>query len=796
MTNHWIDLKNTNCALIIGSNAAENHPISFKWLLKAREERGARIISVDPRFTRTSSQADLYAPLRPGTDIAFIGGLINYALENNLYFRDYVVNYTNAAFLVDEGYSFHDGLFDGYDPQTKKYDGKSWKYAMGLDEKPLKDPTLTHPRTVFRLLKKHYSRYTVEKVCAITGTSKEVYLEVAKAYCATGRPDKSGTIMYAMGATQHTVGSQNVRSYAILQLLLGNIGVPGGGVNALRGESNVQGSTDMGLLFDQAPGYMALPPAAPEYANLKGYLDKETPKAGFWTNKPKFFVSFLKAMYGEAATPGNQFGYAYLPKRDPKKNYSYISLFEDMYDGQIRGAFFFGQNSAISGPNSNKENSALDKLEWVVISDLWETETAAFWKRPGAKPAEIATEVFLLPAAASFEKEGSITNSGRWIQWRWKAVNPPGEARSDLWILHNLHRRIRARYAASHATKDQPLLNLSWQYGLGEEPDIEAIAREISGYDTRTGQQLTTFLNLADDGTTVGGNWILGGMYPPEGNKAKSRNTADKGGIGSYLGWAFAWPANRRILYNRSSADLHGKPWSNDKKVIWWDPVAGDPLKNEHGKWVGLDVPDFKPTVSPSDAGGSNPFIMRPEGVAGLFSKLNEGPFPEHYEPFESPTANSLSTVNLNPVVKIFKSPMNERGDAEKFPIVVTTFRLSEHMQGGGMTRNLPWLAELMPELFVEISPTLAKARGIIPGQDVVVASARGEVKAKALVTNRWKPLMINGKEVEQIGLPWHFGFMGIATGDVANKLTPHVGDGNTLIPEYKAFLCNIRGVK
>lgn len=798
MTNHYIDFKNTDCALIMGSNAAENHPMGFKWLLAARQERGAKIIHVDPRFTRTSAQADIYAPLRSGTDIAFIGGMINYILQNNLYWKEYVVKYTNAPFLVSEKYDFQDGLFSGYDPQGRKYDQSFWAFQMDTSDpekpKPLKDETLQHPRCVFQLLKKHYSRYDLDTVSAVTGTPKDLLVKVYEAFAATGKPDKSGTILYAMGTTQHTVGSQNVRAYVILQLLLGNIGVPGGGINALRGESNVQGSTDFGLLFGNLPGYLNAPVNTPEYATLEGYLKKETPKTSYWVNRPKFMVSYLKALYGPAATKENEFCYQYLPKRDAKKNYSHIALFEAMSRGEIKGLMCWGQNPVVGGPSANKEAAALANLDWLVAVDLWETETAAFWKRPGVNSSEIKTEVFLLPAAASYEKEGSISNSGRWAQYRWKGAEPVGESRADLDIIHQLALRLKKAYAGSKAAKDQPIVQLWWDYGEGEECDIDRVAKEISGYDLKTGQQLITFGNLMDDGSTVSGCWIYCGSYTDKGNLMKRRDNTDTTGLGQYLNWSWVWPVNRRILYNRCSADPSGKPWSQDKALIWWDPtLVGDPVKGTLGKWTGKDVPDFNATLAPNAPGGQDPFIMMPHGVGGIFANLNEGPFPEHYEPWESPVKNLLSSVQFNPVVKVWEP--EKQGTPEKFPIVATTYRVTEHWQAGAMTRNLPWLAELVPAMFVEISESLAKAKGIRNGQKVIVSSTRGEIEAIAVVTPRLKPLVVNGQPVEEVGLIWHFGYQGIVTGDIANKLTPHIGDGNTMIPEYKAFLVDVRGV-
>ena len=785
MTNHWIDLKNTDCALILGSNPAENHPVSFKWLNEARKNRGAKIICVDPRFTRSASKADTYAPLRPGTDIAFVGGLINYILNNNLYHLDYIKKYTNAAFLIENGFSFTDGLFTGYNSGTRKYDQTTWKYQVDANGVPLKDETLTNPRTVFQLMKSHYSRYTAATVSAVTGMSVAQFNYIAATYGATGAVNKTGTILYAMGGTQHTVGSQNVKSYAMLQLLLGNIGRPGGGVNALRGESNVQGSTDFALLNNSLPGYLNSPVATTDYATLAGYLTKETPTAGYMTNKPKFFKSLLKAWYGVNATDANEFAYQYLPKRDPAKDYSFINLFEQMYNGALQGMFCFGQNPVVAGPNANKESAALATLSWLVCVDLFSTETANFWKRPGTNYATINTEVFLLPAAASFEKEGSISNSGRWIQYRWKATNPPGSARSDLWIVYDLIQRIQGLYASSNDPKDKPIKELAWSYGVGE-PDIDLVAKEINGYYVGTGAQLPGFSALMDDGTTASGCWLYSGMYPSTGNKTKNRDNTDPDGYGHYRNWSYAWPANRRIIYNRASADWNGNPWSTDKSVIWWTGTS----------WTGYDVPDFVTTKAPSDPGGTDPFIMRTDGVGGLFSALNEGPFPEHYEPYETPTTNAFSSQQLNPVVTIFNTAMNAKGTVGTYPVIATTFRYSEHWQSGSMTRNCSWNQELIPTMMVEISPTLASAKSIVNGGKVLIKSARGQVYAYATVTNRIKPLVINGQTFEMIGLPWHFGFLGLATGDSANNLTCHIGDGNTLIPEYKAFLCSVAKAK
>ncbi|MBT2663784.1 formate dehydrogenase-N subunit alpha [Bacillus sp. ISL-45] len=784
MTNHWSDLQNTDCALIMGGNPAENHPISFRWLTKAKE-KGGKIVSVDPRFTRTSSKADVYASLRSGTDIAFMGGMINYALENNLIHREYVAEYTNASFIVKKDFEFNDGLFSGYDEATRKYDKTKWAFETDEEGNPKKDKTLTHPRSVFQLLKKHFSRYDVDSVIAVTGTPKEDYLKVCETFCSTSKIGKSGTIMYAMGTTQHTVGTQNVRAFGIIQLLLGNIGLPGGGINAMRGESNVQGSTDFALLYHLLPGYVGTPTAIPEHTTLEGYNKKETPAGGYWSNKPKFLVSMLKAWYGPNATKANEFGYQYLPKGN--KNYSHINLFNAMYKGELEGAFLFGTNPVVGGPNAGKEKEALSNLKWMVAVDLWETETSAFWQaEAGSDPSKIDTEVFLLPAASSYEKEGSVSNSSRWMQYRWKAIDPKGESLADLEIIHMLVKNIKALYKNESSAAAKQINALYWNYGEGHHPDIDLVCKEINGYDLTTGKLLKTFGDLKDDGTTSSGNWIYSGFYPEEGeNRAKNRDNKDTGG-GNFLNWAFAWPANRRILYNRASADPSGKPWSDKKAVIWWD--------ESQKKWTGNDIPDFKPTIAPTDAGGTNPFIMINGGVAGVFAPtLNDGPFPEHYEPFESPVKNTFSSQEINPAVVIIEGEFNLKGDSKKYPIVGTTYRVSEHWQSGSMTRNQEWLSELSGHMYIEMSEELAKEKGIKNKDKIIVSSARGDITAYAMVTKRFKPHMMNGKKVHQVGMPWHFGYKGIATGDTANRLTPHIGDANTTIPEYKAFLCDIR---
>jgi formate dehydrogenase-N alpha subunit len=785
MTNHWIDLQHTDCALIMGGNPAENHPISFRWLTKAKE-KGGKIISVDPRFTRTSSQADLYAPLRSGSDIAFVGGMINYILENKLYHEEYVKNYTNAALIVNDTYSFDDGIFGGYDEKTRSYDKTLWGFKKDENDKFVRDNTLQDPNCVFQLMKKHFSRYDIDTVVEVTGTPKDAYVKVIEMFAETGKPGKAGTIMYAMGTTQHTVGSQNVRAFGILQLLLGNIGLQGGGINAMRGESNVQGSTDFGLLYGNVTGYLETPTSTPEEATYKGFLEKVTPKSGYLTNKPKFYTSMLKAYYGDSATASNEFGYQYMPKLTPKKDYSHMRIFDSMYKGEIEGLFMFGTNPVVGGPNAGKEKEAMSKLKWMVAIDLWETESSAFWqKEAGANPAEIDTEVFFLPACSSFEKEGSVSNSGRWMQYRWQAIAPKGKSKGDLEIIHMLALRQKELYKNSSHPAAAAVKALDWNYGHGEHPDIDLVCREINGYDTKTKTQIAGFKDLLDDGSTCSGNWIYCGFYPEEGkNHSKRRDNKDTG-MGNYLNWSYAWPANRRILGNRASATPDGKPWSQDKVGIYWD--AAQKL------WVGNDVPDFTKDRAPKDEGGLSAFFMLPTGLGGLFGVMNEGPFPEHYEPYESPVTNAFSSVQLNPATKFGVEEFMTQGSAKDYPIIATTYRVSEHWQAGAMTRNLPWLSELVAHMFVEISEELAKEKGINNKDKVVITSARGNIEAYAMITKRFKPFKIQGKVVHQVGMPWHFGYKGIATGGSANHLTPHIGDANTNIPEYKAFLCDVR---
>jgi formate dehydrogenase-N alpha subunit len=806
MTNHWIDLKNSDCIFVIGANPAENHPASMYWV-NAAVDKGAKLVVVDPRFTRTAAKAQIYAPLRSGTDIPFLGGMINYVLQNELYHKEYVVNFTNAASLIHpdfKGPADLDGFFSGYDMTKRTYDQSTWKYQTDADGNIKRDETLQDPNCVFQLLKKQYARYTPDMVSKVTGCPKDQFLKVAETFAATGQAGKAGTILYAMGQTQHTVGSQNVRAMAMLQLLLGNIGILGGGVNALRGESNVQGSTDMAVLFHYIPGYLGAPVAA-NHKNLAEYLEKETPKTSYWSNKPKFLISLLKAWWGDAATQENDFYFDYLPKT--AGNHSWISLFHALHDGKIKGMMLMGQNPAVSGPNARMERKALENLDWMVVMELFETETAGFWHAPGVNPSDVKTEVFMLPAADALEKPGSIVTSGRLIQWRPSVARAPGDAQSDIWILDRLCKAVKQAYAGSTAAKDRSILDLQWDYG--DPPDPERIALEVNGYwasdvvdDNGTvvgkkGDLLTTFGALRTDGATACGNWIYAGYFATaddgEGRRlpaCKRRGTKDPGGHGIYPNWGFVWPLNRHIIYNRCSADANGKPWSQEKALIWWDDAQK--------KWTGYDIPDFAGTKAPSDAGGKDPFIMKTDGKGWLFGALLEGPFPEHYEPLESPAKNLLSSLQNNPVIKLWTTDQDKEigdhvGTADKYPIVATTYRVVEHWQAGAMSRTLPWLVEAQPELFVEMGKDLASRKGIQNGDRVTVSSARGQITAVAIVTDRLQPMNVDGKQVDLVGLPWHFGWAGIATGDSANDITPHIGDANTMIPEYKAFLVDIR---
>jgi len=791
MTNHYIDFRNADVILNMGGNVAENHPVSFKWIQAARD-KGAIFIHVDPRFTRTSTKADIFVRLRSGTDIAFLGGMIKYILDNKLYDEFYVKNYTNASFIVSPKYSFDDGLFSGYDPTKRAYDASTW--AIEKDENGIskRDMTLQDPRCVFQLLKKHYSRYTLQKVTEITGTPEDDLVKVYKAYGSTGAPDKAGTELYAMGWCQHTVGVQNIRAMCIIQSLLSNMGIAGGGINALRGESNVQGSTDAGLLYHIWPAYLPNPQA--HLATLADY-NKTTPASkdprsvNWWKNRPKYVASYLKSFFGEKATKENDFGYAWMPKLDQGQDASWLNLFDEMYKGTFTGFFAWGMNPACSGAHSGKVRQAMTKLDWMVNVNVFDNETGSFWKGPGMDPKKIKTEVFELPCAASMEKEGSISNSGRWMQWRYKASNPPGEAEPDGDIMYKLFKKVRALYEKDKGVFPQPILNLKWDYEANGHFDIHKVAKEINGYDLTTGKLMANFVGLKDDGTTSCGNWLYSGSYTEAGNMAARRKKTDPTGLGLYPEWSWCWPLNRRIIYNRASVDLDGNPRDPKRPLLKWDA--------EGKKWIG-DVPDN--AVPPMGTAGAYPFIMKPDGVASIFGPgLKDGPFPEHYEPLECPIEkNLMSSQRTSPVIKIFEGGLDKFTTCDpKYPFVCTTYRVTEHWQTGVLTRWLPWLIEAEPQMFCEMSNELAKLRGIKNGDRVIVETSRGKLEAAAIVTSRFKPFNIAGQTVHQIGIPWHFGWLYPKDGgESANLLTPTVGDPNTMIPESKAFMANVSKLK
>jgi formate dehydrogenase major subunit len=798
MTNHWIDLKNADAFLIMGSNAAEHHPISFKWVLHAKE-RGAVVIHVDPKFSRTSARSNFHVPLRSGTDIAFLGGMIKYILDNEKYFRDYVVAYTNASFLVNKDFGFKDGLFTGFDAKARRYDTKTWSFQLDADGVPKRDESLQDPNCVLQLMKKHYARYTLDKVSDITGVSRENLLKVYASYSATGTGTKAGTVMYALGWTQHSVGVQNIRSACMIQLLLGNIGIAGGGVNALRGEPNVQGSTDHALLYHIVPGYMATPMA--DWQTLADYHKANTPaskdakSANWWQNKPKYMVSLLKGWFGDKATADNDFCYGLLPRLEAGVDYSYMYLFDRMYHDQIRGGFIFGLNPMNTLANTHKARAAMDHLDWVVTSELHHTETTDNWRRPGVDPKTIKTEYFLLPSAHRIEKEGTISNSGRWTLWHHKAIEPAGEAKNFGFMLIGLANKLRDRYLMEGGALPEAVTWQDWP----KTYDAEEWTKRINGFflaDTKVGdkqykkgQLVPTFGVLKDDGTTSSLCWIYTGSFTEEeGNKTKRRDpkqTPMQAKIGLYPNWSWCWPVNRRIIYNRASVDPTGRPWNPEKPLIAW----------ENGKWAG-DVPDG-PWPPLANEGGKYPFIMQTHGFGALFGPGRvDGPFPEHYEPVETPvTSHPFSSQLSNPLYKFVSGDLDKLakpGDPA-YPVVLTTYSLTEHWCGGGETRNVPCLLEAEPQLYVEMSEELAKERGIQNGDGVIVESIRGRVEAIAMVTVRIRPFTVQGRTVHLVGMPFCFGWTTPECGDSTNRLTPSVADPNTTIYELKACLVDVK---
>jgi formate dehydrogenase major subunit len=800
MTNSWQDMGNSQCFLIAGSNCAENHPISMKWINRARA-KGAKMIVVDPRFTRTAAQADVYAQIRPGTDIAYLGAMINYYIENKLYDEFYVLNFTNALLKVSKDYKFEDGLFSGFNPETKKYDYSTWAYQLDADNKPIKATSLDDPDCVFQKLKEHFSRYTFDVAAEISGIPADKIKLIADTF-AENRP---GSILYALGMTQHTTAVQGIRCYAIIQLLLGNIGKAGGGVQALRGEPNVQGSTDMANLIANLPGYLPYP------TNAEVTLHDYAVRYGAVQHKP--LVALLKAWFGKNATAENDYGYGWLPKNDPTNMPTQVEFFNWMDKGQFKMLFNWGSNSTVSIPDRKMVLRGLSKLEMLVVADVFEIETAQFWREPGVDPKSIQTEVIFLPAAFVYEKAGSMTNSSRLVQWKEKALEPLNGCWPDLDMIDRIFIKMRELLAGSTDPKDEPILKANWDYddGHGEASPLKVL-QELNGYNDNTGQltaSLGEYLN-APIGTVSTGCWIYAGVTPPGKNLADRRNNTDPTGLGLHQEYAYAWPGNIRVLYNRASCDANGQPVDPERKLIWWDAASGT--------WTGNDNPDVADkTKGPDTPEGKMAFRMTPEGVGRLFAASYtsgvptspvpadsiaaiptrgagmtvDGPLPEFYEPIESPTTNKLHpNVQNNPCAKIVST---EFGDPEEYPYVLTTYGVCEHFCAGGITRNIPYLNEIMPEPFAEISKNLAKKIGVKDGDKVEISSMRGKVVVRALVTDRLQTLNVNGKETETIGMPWSWGFASLNPGPSTNTVTMAALDPGAGTPEYKCCLVNAR---
>lgn len=830
------DLANSDAILIMGSSMAENHPVGFQWVMEAREKNNATVIHVDPRYTRTSAMSDLWVPLRAGADILFLGGLINYVLTHDKIFREYVVHYTNAPMIIGEDFRDTEdlgGVFSGFKPEEAKYDPESWFYAgaakrdtprgdevghRGQESGQSKDrggeathpenydtdPTLQHPRCVYQILKRHFARYTPEMIERAAGVPQDVFLRVAEAFTSASGPDKTAAICYAVGWTQHSKGVQIIRAAAILQLLLGNVGRPGGGILALRGHASIQGSTDIPTLYDILPGYLPMPVFEADANKLGDYLKRHKAHKGLWYYFDAYFISLMKAWYGEAAQPANDFCFDLLPRITG--DHSHFGYWLDMADGKMEGLFVMGQNPAVGAPNSRLQRTALSKLRWLVVRDMVETETASFWydspeiQRGELKTEDIATEVFLFPAAGSAEKDGTVTNTQRLVQFRDQAIDPPGDARSELWFMYHLGRRLKKMAEGRSGPRYEALQKLTWDYqtsGMHEEPAVTQIMKEINGWEVHTGKQLPNYNRLRADGSTACGCWIYSGIFPEERlNAANQKHSVD------YLGhgWAFSWPSDIRILYNRASARPDGRPWSERKKLLWWDESKQE--------WTGLDQPDFerhkRPDHQPAEGAegpdglaGDKPFVLHPDGVGWLYvtSGLKDGPLPTHYEPLESPIVNPLyPEQNTSPTADRKERPDNSYawpGD-ERFPYVLTTYRLTEHHTAGGMTRTLSHLAELQPELFCEVSPELAAEIGLEHGKWACITTPRGIVEARVMVTPRMRPLWVEGRTVHQVGLPYHWGPSGMVKGDVVNDLLAISEEPNVRIMETKALVCDI----
>ena len=837
MTNHWRDIKNADLILINGANPAEAHPVGFQWFVRAKLDPkrgpgtggGAKLVHADPRFTRTSALADIYARIRVGTDVAYFGALINYVLQHNLIHREYVQHYTNASFIVKEGYAFHDGLFNSYDASKRAYDPTTWAYetdeaattaakqveaqAVAAGQAPgpriniaRRDMALQHPRCVYQLLKQHYARYTPEMQATITGIPTAQFLEIAKLVGEMGRPDKVMTIVYAVGLTHHTTGSQLIRSGALLQLLLGNIGRPGGGMNAERGHANIQGNTDHAISWESLPGYLRIP--APGQKNLTDYVTQSAPAktdANAWnyfgTNYRKFMVSLLKGWFGDAATAANEFAFDFIPK--PGTNSSWMSIYDQALKGKMQGVILSGMTATSIGPDSNQVLQALGNLKWLAVMDALPTTSSEFWRRPDADPKTIQTEVFMIPTTHWIEKDGSFVNSGRWSQWKDQVLPPQGESRHDHWILAELFQRVKQLYREKGGKFAPPIMALTLNYKDPTKPELDEIAQEVNGFDLTTRQRVDSFAKLKDDGTTTAGDWIYTGSYPESGNLMKRRagtqdvQKNDPTGMGFFPGWAWSWPLNRRVLYNRASADVNGRPWDRTRPGIAWDQAQQ--------KWVG-DVPDYPPTMDPKSPKAWGPFIMTGEGTARLFSNsMIDGPLPEHYEPIEAPIPNPLHpNQSASPVAFLYDKAAgreNRFGTVADYPYVATSYRLTEHEHY--VTQHVPLLVGLQPQPFVEVPEELASQKGIKNGDRVRVSSKRGKLEVAAIVTKRLGGVDVGGKRVFQIGIPIHWGFVGLAAERdpgkganwLANALTPFVGDANARTPEFKAFLVNIEKV-
>ena len=807
MTNHWVDIKNADVILVMGGNAAEAHPCGFKWVTEAKAHRGAKLVVVDPRFTRTASVADYYVPTRTGSDIVFLGAIINYLLTNDKIQHEYVRNYTDMPFIVREDFAFNDGLYSGYDEAAGKYtDKSSWNYEMGDDGYARIDPTLEHPRCVYQLMKKHYSRYTPEMVEKACGVPPEKFHKVAEMLASTAVPGRAATILYALGWTQHSTGAQTLRTGAMVQLLLGNIGIAGGGMNALRGHSNIQGLTDLGLLTNMLPGYLTLPGEAEQdweaYTAKRALKPLRPNQLSYYSNAKKFLVSFMKAWWGDAATEENNYAFDYLPKLD--KPYDMMQAFELMHQGKMNGYICQGFNILASAPDKQKITEALSKLKFLVVMDPLAVETAEFWRPFGefhqVDPAKIMTEVFRLPTTCFAEERGSLVSSSRVLQWHWQGAEGPGQTKSDLEIMSGIFMRIRKMYQTDGGKFPDPIVNLTWNYAQPLSPQPEEIAMEFNGKALKEltdpkdptkvilkkNEQLAGFAQLRDDGSTACGCWIFAGCWTAAGNQMGRRDNSDPTGIGNTLNWAWAWPANRRVLYNRASCDTKGKPFDPTRKLVAWNGT----------NWAGADTPDFKLDEPPEN--GMGPFIMLAEGVARFYARdaMAEGPFPEHYEPFETPVGHNPMHPNnpratSNPAGRMFPGDRAKLGKASEYPHVATSYRLTEHFHY--WTKHARLNAIIQPEQFVEIGEDLGKELGVVQGDRVKVSSKRGHIVAKAVVTKRIKALTIDGKKTHQVGLPIHFGFKGVTKpGYLINTLTPTVGDGNSQTPEFKSFLVKV----